>query len=83
MEAARRVITRRTDWFLALAGDGPSRTWLLEEITKDPRLQERVHWLGPRDDIPGLLKQPTFSCSRRSGKECLTLSWRQWLPVAP
>jgi glycosyltransferase involved in cell wall biosynthesis len=56
LEAARRVITQCTNWFLALAGDGPSRSWLLEQIAKEPTLKERVHWLGPRDDIPGLLK---------------------------
>lgn len=56
LNAAKRMSSHRPDWFLSLAGDGPSRSWLLEEIAKEPRLQEKVRWLGPRDDIPRLLK---------------------------
>jgi glycosyltransferase involved in cell wall biosynthesis len=56
LKAAERVVAQRTDWHLALAGDGPERAWLLERITKEPRLRERTHWLGPCDNIPGLLK---------------------------
>jgi glycosyltransferase involved in cell wall biosynthesis len=54
--AAEQVIAQRADWHLAIAGDGPSRSWLLEEIARQPHLQEKTHWLGQRDDIPGLLK---------------------------
>ena len=56
MDAAEQVILQRPDWHLALAGDGPSRTWLLAQLAERPRLRENVHWLGHRDDIPGLLK---------------------------
>jgi glycosyltransferase involved in cell wall biosynthesis len=56
LEAAERVIVERPDWHLALAGDGPSRTWLLEQLVKHPGLQEKTHWLGQRDDVPRLLK---------------------------
>ena len=56
LKAASRVITQRADWHLALAGDGPDRSWLLEQIANEPRLRERTHWLGPCDNIPGLLK---------------------------
>ena len=54
--AAEQVIAQCADWHLAIAGDGPSRSWLLEQIARQPYLREKTHWLGQRDDIPGLLK---------------------------
>jgi glycosyltransferase involved in cell wall biosynthesis len=56
LEAAEGVILHRPDWHLALAGDGPSRDWLLAQLAERPRLRDNVHWLGRRDDVPGLLK---------------------------
>jgi glycosyltransferase involved in cell wall biosynthesis len=56
LTAAERVIAQRPAWHLALAGDGPSRPWLLEQLATHPRLREKTHWLGQRDDVPGLLK---------------------------
>jgi glycosyltransferase involved in cell wall biosynthesis len=56
LEAAKRVSAQRPNWYLALAGDGPSRTWLIEQLGKQPQLQKKNLWLGRRDDIPGLLK---------------------------
>lgn len=56
LDAAERVIARRPDWCLALAGDGPERAWLLEAIRSRSALTDRVRWLGRRDDVPGLLK---------------------------
>jgi starch synthase (maltosyl-transferring) len=56
LAAAERVIPEAPDWHLALAGDGPCRTWLLEQIATRPVLAGHVHWLGARDDVPGLLK---------------------------
>jgi len=56
LAAAERVIARCPSWHLALAGDGPCRAWLLEQINGRPSLGGRIHWLGRRDDIPGLLK---------------------------
>jgi starch synthase (maltosyl-transferring) len=56
LEAAERVIAHRPGWSLALAGDGPDRAWLLGQIGGRPALRDRVRWLGPRDDVPGLLK---------------------------
>ena len=50
------MIAQRSDWHLAIAGDGPSRPWLLEQLANDARLREKIHWLGHRDDVPGLLK---------------------------
>ena len=41
---------------MALAGDGPCRDWLLEQLADRAPLREKVHWLGRRDDIPNLLK---------------------------
>jgi starch synthase (maltosyl-transferring) len=56
LDAAERVIARESAWFLALAGDGPDREWLLGQIAARRLLRDRVRWLGHRNDIPGLLK---------------------------
>jgi glycosyltransferase involved in cell wall biosynthesis len=56
LEAAERVIVRRPGWHLVLAGDGPDRDWLLGQLAGRPVFRDRVRWLGPRDDVPGLLK---------------------------
>jgi len=56
LNAAERVIDERAGWHLALAGDGPTRGWLVAQINNRRRLEGRVHWLGSRDDIPALLK---------------------------
>jgi glycosyltransferase involved in cell wall biosynthesis len=56
LRAAERVTAQRPDWHLALAGDGPDRPWLLEQLVNHPRLREKAHWLGQRNDVPGLLK---------------------------
>ena len=56
LSAAERVTTERLNWHLALAGDGPSQSWLLEQIANQPRLRGKTHWLGTCSNIPGLLK---------------------------
>jgi glycosyltransferase involved in cell wall biosynthesis len=56
LSAAERVTAQRPNWYIAVAGDGPRRGWLLTQIANHPRLQEKVRFLGRRDDIPGLLK---------------------------
>jgi glycosyltransferase involved in cell wall biosynthesis len=56
LDAAERVVNERVCWHLALAGDGPTRGWVVAEINNRRPLQGRVHWLGSRDDIPALLK---------------------------
>jgi glycosyltransferase involved in cell wall biosynthesis len=56
LEAAEQVISKNPDWHLALAGDGPCRDWLQQQITNRSRLSGKVHWLGRRDDIPNVLK---------------------------
>ncbi|WP_435021049.1 glycosyltransferase [Tundrisphaera sp. TA3] len=56
LEAAARVARARPDWHLALAGDGPDRDALHEQARNLPDLDGRVHWLGRRDDVPGLLR---------------------------
>jgi starch synthase (maltosyl-transferring) len=56
IEAAERVIEQRPNWHLVLAGDGPNRDWLLAQLAERPLLRANVHWLGHREDIPGLLK---------------------------
>lgn len=49
------VCESRPDWHLALAGDGPERT-TVEQFAADPRSGGRMHVLGRRSDVPGLLK---------------------------
>ena len=56
LDAAGRVVDRRPDWHLVLAGDGPERDRLRALAEDRPRLAGRVHWLGRRGDVPSLLK---------------------------
>ena len=56
LAAAERVIPQDPAWHLALAGDGPCRSWLLDQLAARPVLDGRIHWLGTRDDVPGLLR---------------------------
>jgi starch synthase (maltosyl-transferring) len=56
LDAAEQVISQRPGWHLALAGDGPSRAWLLSQLAERAGLRDHVHSLGRRDDVPGLLK---------------------------
>jgi glycosyltransferase involved in cell wall biosynthesis len=56
LDAASKILPIRPDWHLALAGDGPEREALMRRCDLDPLMQARIHWLGRRDDVPGLLK---------------------------
>ena len=56
LQAAECLILERPNWHLALAGDGPCRGWLSDQIANRPVLSKNVHWLGHRDDIPNVLK---------------------------
>ena len=56
LDAAAIVSRASPDWHLALVGDGPLRTTLQAQATALPDLAGRVHWLGRRDDVPGLLR---------------------------
>ncbi len=56
LEAAAKVIETRSDWDLVLVGDGPLRPHLQARTETHPTLRDHVHWLGRRDDVPGLLK---------------------------
>ncbi len=49
------TISRDTNAHLLLAGDGPLRD-PLEKHARGLRLSSRVHFLGPRTDVPSLLK---------------------------
>lgn len=56
LDAAERVVVVHRNWYLALAGDGPHRAWLLEQLGQRAPLRGRVQWIGHREDVPGLLK---------------------------
>jgi starch synthase (maltosyl-transferring) len=43
-------------WHIVLAGDGPERGRLTTRIEASPALSGRVHLLGARGDVPGLLR---------------------------
>jgi starch synthase (maltosyl-transferring) len=55
LDAASKVAEARPDWHLALAGDGPEREALESRLETRAGWVERIHWLGRRDDVPGLL----------------------------
>jgi glycosyltransferase involved in cell wall biosynthesis len=56
LDAASKVVASRPDWHLALVGDGPEREALRARLDADPDLNPRIHMIGRRDDVPGLLK---------------------------
>lgn len=56
LDAAERVAVACPAWHLVLAGDGPYRQWLVEQVDARRPLSGRVHILGRRDDVPSLLK---------------------------
>jgi starch synthase (maltosyl-transferring) len=56
LDAARDVARHRADWHLAIVGAGPDASRLRAQAERDPVLANRVHWLGRREDVPGLLK---------------------------
>jgi glycosyltransferase involved in cell wall biosynthesis len=58
LDAFEQVIDSRPDHdcHLALAGDGPERDRLQNRVEGTSRLRGRVHLLGPRSDVPALLK---------------------------
>ena len=52
---ALRIVVNQLDAQLLLIGDGPEREQL-ETKVRDLQLQTNVHFLGPRIDVPSLLK---------------------------
>ena len=56
LDAAAIVARACPDWHLALVGAGPIRAALEAKAASLPDLAGRVHWLGRRGDVPGLLR---------------------------
>lgn len=56
LDAASRVMAERSDWHLAIVGDGPERSTLVRLVDSLAIPSDRLHWLGRRDDVPALLK---------------------------
>lgn len=60
LTAAEWVAERSADWHLAIVGDGPERDWLRKRLDFDGERSSaaagRVHVLGRRTDVAGLLK---------------------------
>ena len=62
LDAAGTVARECPTWHLALVGDGPLREELTArtEIAGLAGLADRIHWLGRRDDVPGLLRAAEY-----------------------
>jgi starch synthase (maltosyl-transferring) len=56
LRASELVLGQCPHWHLALVGDGPCRAWLTTQIAERHGMRGRIHWLGRRDNVPGLLK---------------------------
>lgn len=56
LDAADRVVRQCPDWHLAIVGDGPDRATLIGSDAAARLPGDRIHWLGHRSDVPGLLK---------------------------
>lgn len=56
LDAAERVVRRRSDWYLAIAGDGRDAAELKRLSESRPLLADRLIWLGRRSDAANLLK---------------------------
>ena len=59
LEGFRKLVEREQSYVLLIAGEGPLRPVLQKEI-EGHGLQEQVHLLGYREDIPELLKVSDF-----------------------
>jgi glycosyltransferase involved in cell wall biosynthesis len=56
LQALALLNQRRQDWVCWLVGDGAEKS-RLQRLARDLRLQERVLFLGTRQDVPALLAQ--------------------------
>ncbi len=56
LDAVESILPQRPAFHLALAGDGPERQYLTDRLAATPALAAHVHPLGPRGDVPSLLK---------------------------
>ncbi len=55
LNAFRIVLETRPDSFLLIAGEGPLRKELVE-LTRKLGLEQKVFWLGKREDVPDLIR---------------------------
>jgi glycosyltransferase involved in cell wall biosynthesis len=58
LDAFRQIATEAPDVQLVMVGSGPlageAKAWIVAH-----NLQSRVHWLGPRNDVPSLMRSAT------------------------
>ena len=83
LKAAEQVISQRPDWHLALAGDGPCRDWLLDQLANRPDCEKGFTGWAGATIFRTCSNQPMSWCMPRSGKACPTLFSRRWLPALP
>ena len=60
LDAMRLILRRKEHVSLALAGGGPLRPMIQDQMDQDSMLSTHVRMLGRRDDIPALLKACDF-----------------------
>lgn len=56
LDAVERLLPDCPDFHIGLAGEGPERRHLTERLSRSPKLAANIHVLGPRRDVPALLK---------------------------
>lgn len=67
--AAAELKKRKLDFVLRIVGDGPLRS-ALEAQARDLGLDDRVEFIGQRDDISGLLAESTFLAHTSDAEGC-------------
>jgi len=73
LESASRLSARGVRFRLQLVGDGPERDYL-ERVTRALGLEDRVEFLGERDDVPALLARADLFVFPTTGREGLGLA---------
>lgn len=63
LDAARGVLASRPDVHFVLAGEGTEPEGRIAALARDAGLQERVHLLGARHDMPRLTASLDVACS--------------------
>ena len=74
-------LRNREQLHYVICGEGPDMPFL-QKLTRQLHLEERVHLLGYRTDIPDSWALRTFSVCRPGVRAAAWRRWRQWLQAA-
>ena len=77
LDVVRQLLQTTPEAYVVLAGDGLDRSVV---DGSDLASASRLPCLGPRDDIPSLLRDATLLCSPRTAKACQTSCSRRSPP---